>query len=165
MSIGITLEELLAWNGETSDWWKAHLDAQPHLLELPCDIGVTRTVQEFVRHIWSAELRWSQRLAGLPVTTREDMPTGPLDALFALHTQAMVTFREVLKADAASWSQPFTLDLANIPPEMRTMSRRKIALHALLHGHRHWAQLATLVRVAGFSSGFGGDLLFSRAID
>jgi uncharacterized damage-inducible protein DinB len=165
MSIGISLEELLAWNEETSAWWKAHLDAHPHLLQLPCDIGGTRTVQEFVRHIWGVELRWSQRLAGLPVTAREDIPAGPLDSLFVLHTRAMETFRGILNADDASWSQPFTLDLANIPPEKRTMSRRKIALHALLHGHRHWAQLATLVRLAGFSSGFGGDLLFSRAID
>jgi uncharacterized damage-inducible protein DinB len=164
MSIGITLEELLAWNEETSEWWKAHLEAHPQLLELPCDIGGTRNVQEFVRHIWGVELRWSQRLAELPVTAREDIPTGPLNALFALHTQAMETFRELLLKDDASWSQAFALDLANIPPEKQTMSRRKIALHALLHGHRHWAQLATLVRVAGFSSGFGGDLLFSRAL-
>jgi uncharacterized damage-inducible protein DinB len=164
MSIGITLEELLAWNEEIADWWKAQLDANPHLLELKCDIGGTRNVQEFVRHIWGAELRWSQRLAGQPVTAKEDVPAGPLDALFAVHTRAMETFREVLDTDDASWREPFTLDLAFIPPEKRTMSRRKIALHALLHGHRHWAQLATLVRVAGFPSGFGGDLLFSRAL-
>ena len=164
MSTGISLEELLAWNEEIADWWKAHLDANPQLLELPCDIGGTKNVQEFVRHIWGVELRWSQRLADLPVTGREDIPAGPLDALFALHTQAMETFRELLAADPASWSETFTLDLANIPPEKRMISRRKVALHALLHGHRHWAQLATLVRTAGFSSGFGGDLLFSRAL-
>jgi uncharacterized damage-inducible protein DinB len=114
-----------------------------------------------VRHIWGAELRWGQRLAGLPVTTKEEMPTGPLDAIFALHTQAVDIFRRLLTADDAHWSEPYTLDLMVIPPEKRTMSRRKIALHALLHGHRHWAQLATLVRTAGFNSKFGGDLLFS----
>ena len=165
MSAGITLDELLAWNEETSEWWRAHLDANPHLLELKCDIGGTKNVQEFVRHIWGVELRWSQRLAGQPVTAREEFPAGPLDALFALHTTAMETFRRLLAADEASWREPITLDLAFIPPEKRTMSRRKVALHALLHGHRHWAQLATLVRVAGFPSGFGGDLLFSRALD
>ena len=164
MTVGITLEELLAWNEEVSTWWKAHLDANPHLLELPCDIGGTANVQEFVRHIWGVELRWSQRLAGLPVTAKENMPAGPLDALFALHTQAMEIFRKLLSADEASWSEPYTLDLAVIPPDRRTMSRRKIAVHALTHGHRHWAQLATLVRSAGYSSGFGGDLLFSCAL-
>jgi uncharacterized damage-inducible protein DinB len=164
MSVGITLDELLAWNEEVSDWWKAHLDANPHLLELPCDIGGTKNVQEFVRHIWGVELRWSQRLAGLPVTAKEEMPTGPLDQIFALHTRAMSIFRELQAADDARWSESYTFDLPIITPEKQTMSRRKIALHALIHGHRHWAQLATLVRAAGFNSGFGGDLLFSGAI-
>ena len=164
MSVGISLEELLGWNEEVSDWWKAHLDANPHLLELPCDIGGTKNVQEMVRHIWGVELRWSQRLAALPVMAKEDMPAGPLDAIFALHTQAMVIFRGLLAADDASWSETYTLDLPFIPQEKRTMSRRKIALHALTHGHRHWAQLATLVRAAGFNSGFGGDLLFTKVL-
>jgi uncharacterized damage-inducible protein DinB len=163
VSVGITLEELLVWNEEVSDWWKAHLGANPHLLQLPCDIGGTKVVQEFVRHIWGVELRWAQRLAGLPVTAKEEMPAGPLDAIFALHTRAMDIFRGLL-ADDARWTESYTLDLPIIAPEKRTMSRRKIALHALTHGHRHWAQLATLVRAAGYNSGFGGDLLFTGAI-
>lgn len=164
MSVGITLEELLEWNEEVSNWWKAHLDANPHLLELPCDIGGTKNVQELVRHIWGVELRWSQRLAGSPVMAKEEMPAGPLDAIFALHTQATDIFRGLLAADDASWSEFYTLDLPFISQEKRTMSRRKIALHALIHGHRHWAQLATLVRAAGFNSKFGGDLLFSEVL-
>jgi uncharacterized damage-inducible protein DinB len=164
MRVGISLEELLAWNEEVSDFWKGQLSANPQLLELTCDIGGTRNVQEFMRHIWGVELRWSQRLAGLAVTTKEEMPAGPLDAIFALHTQAMDIFRGLLTAGEASWSETYTLDLPFIPPEKRTMSRRKIALHALIHGHRHWAQLATLVRAAGFNSGFGGDLLFSGVL-
>ena len=164
MSVGISLDELLAWNEEVSDFWKAHLDANPNLLELPCDIGGTKNVQEFVRHIWGVELRWAQRLAGLPVMAKEEMPAGPLDAIFALHTQATAIFRGLLAADEARWSESYTLELPMIAPEKRTMSRRKIALHSLIHGHRHWAQLATLVRAAGFNSRFGGDLLFSGAM-
>ena len=165
MSVGISLEELLAWNEEVSAWWKAHLDAHPQVLELPCDIGGTKSVQELVRHIWAVELRWSQRLAGLGVTPKEEVPEGPLDGLFALHTQAMEILRGLIKAGDAGWSESYTLELPNIPPEMRVLSRRKVALHELLHGHRHWAQLATLLRVAGFSSGFRGDLLFSRVLE
>ena len=77
MSVGITLQELLGWNEEASAFWKAHLESNPSLLELPCDIGGTANVQEMVRHIWGVELRWAQRLAGLPVTPREEMPAGP----------------------------------------------------------------------------------------
>ena len=50
MTPAITLNELLAWNDEASRFWKAHLDANPALLELPCEIGGTTNLQEFVRH-------------------------------------------------------------------------------------------------------------------
>lgn len=164
MSAGITLKELLAWSRESSNFWKTHFAANPHLLELPCDIGGTANVQEFVRHIWGAELRWSQRLAGLPVTATEDFPKGPLDALFDLHIQAETIFGGLLAAPDESWEQPYILNMDWVPPEARKMSRRKVALHALFHSQRHWAQLATLVRTAGFPSGFKGDLLFSPAM-
>jgi uncharacterized damage-inducible protein DinB len=164
MSIGITLEELLAWNQESSSYWKAHLDANPALLELPCDIGGVTNVQQFVRHIWGVDLRWAQRLAGVSVIDKEKMPAGPLDALFDLHLQAVEIFRNLLAAPESSWSDPFVLDFDWVPPEQRTVSRRKIVAHALFHGQRHWAQLATLVRTAGFPSQFRGDLLFSPAL-
>jgi len=164
MSVGVSLEELLVWNEESSDFWKTHLEGNPHLLELPCGIGGTANVQEFVRHIWGVELRWNQRLAGLPVTDKAAIPAGPLDALYELHTKATEIFRGLLAEEEESWGQPYVLDIPGIPVEKRTMSRRKIAAHALFHSQRHWAQLATLVRNAGFPSGFKGDLLFSRAL-
>jgi uncharacterized damage-inducible protein DinB len=56
------------------------------------------------------------------------------------------------------------LDIPSIPFEARTVSRRKVVAHALFHGQRHWAQLATLVRTAGFPANFRGDLLLSAAL-
>jgi uncharacterized damage-inducible protein DinB len=165
MRSGISFEELLTWCQESSSFWKAHLEANPALLELPCTIGGTANVQEFVRHIWGVELRWSHRLAGLPVPTKEEMPSGPFDALFAMHTQATEVFRGLLADPDSSWNETFTLDFAWLQPESRAVSRRKIMAHALFHSQRHWAQLATLVREAGFPSKFGGDLLFSSALE
>jgi uncharacterized damage-inducible protein DinB len=164
MSAGITLEEMLAWNDQASAYWKAHFDANPNLLDLPCGIGGAAHVQEFVRHIWGAELRWAQRLAGVEETAREKIPVGPLDALFDLHTQAIAIYRGLLAAPEQTWSEPYVLKFDWVPPEQRTVSRRKIAAHALFHSQRHWAQLATLVRNAGFPSDFRGDLLFSPAL-
>ena len=82
MTPAVTLEELLTWNKEASNFWKAHLDANPNLLKLPCGIGGAANVQEFVGHVWGVELRWAQRIAGLPVLKKEDAPAGPLDVLF-----------------------------------------------------------------------------------
>ena len=100
MTPTITLEELLAWNHESAAFWKAHLEANPALLDDP----------------------------------------------------------------ALNWDERMTLDYPWLPPEARSASRRKVAGHALFHCQRHWAQLATLVRAAGFSSGFKGDLLLSQAL-
>jgi uncharacterized damage-inducible protein DinB len=164
MSLAISLEELLAWNQESSKFWKAHLEANPALLELPCGIGGSANVQEFVRHIWGVELVWSQRIAGLPQTDRKDMPAGPLGALFDLHLKAVQIFRTLLDDPAQNWDETQTLKYPWLPPEGLTVSRRKVLAHTLFHSQRHWAQLATLVRAAGFPSGFKGDLLFSSAL-
>jgi len=164
MSAGISLEELLAWNDESSKQWKVHLDTNPSLLELPCDIGGTGNVQGFVRHIWTVELRWVQRLAGLPVLDRDKAPVGPLDALFQFHREAMEIFRDLLASTEKDWDEFYELELKNIPEEWKKQSRRKVAAHALIHSQRHWAQLATLVRQAGLPVGFHGDLLFSSSL-
>jgi uncharacterized damage-inducible protein DinB len=164
MTPAITLEELLAWNQEASSFWKAHLEANPALLELPCGIGGTANVQELVAHIWGVELRWGQRVAGLPMTDRKDMPTGPLEAIYDLHLKAVDIFRGMLDDAGLKWDETITMDLPWLQPPTRAFSRRKIVGHALFHGQRHWAQLATLVRAAGFPSGFMGDLLLSSAL-
>jgi uncharacterized damage-inducible protein DinB len=161
---GISLEELLAWSKESANYWKSHLDANPALLELLCSIGGASNVQEFVRHTWTVDLRWAQRLAGLPVIGRDEAPAGPLDALYDLHLQAVEIFRGLLAGPAESWEEPYILDMDWVPPELRSVSRRKVAAHTFLHSQRHWAQLATLVRSAGFPSKFRGDLLFSSAL-
>jgi len=161
VTAGLTLEELLSWSEQSSHYWKSHLDANPNLLALPCGIGGAATLQELVRHIWGAELRWSERLSASPETPRDEIPVGPLQALFDLHRRAVAIFRDLLAAPESSWSEPYILKLDVIPPELRTVSRRKIAVHMLIHSQRHWAQIATLVRNAGFPSGFRGDVIFA----
>jgi uncharacterized damage-inducible protein DinB len=165
MSLAITFEELLAWNDEASARWRAHLEANPALLELPCGIGGAPTVQAFVQHIWGVELLWAQRAAGLPAMARESMPQGPLDVLYGLHLQAASIFRSQLADSSQDWNQTITLDVPWLPPQARTLTRRKTLAHALFHSQRHWAQLSTLVRAAGFPSGFKGDIIFSQALE
>jgi uncharacterized damage-inducible protein DinB len=165
MTPAITLQELLTWNQESSNFWKAHLDAHPALLQLPCGIGGAPNVKEFVRHIWVVELRWAQRVAGLPIAPRADLPVGPLDALFNLHEQAVEIVRGLLDNPAQDWNEKLTLEYEWLPPHARNASRRRLLAHGLFHSQRHWAQLATLVRAAGFPSGFLGDLIFSSALE
>jgi uncharacterized damage-inducible protein DinB len=164
MTSAITLDELLAWNHESAAFWKGHLEANPALLELPCGIGGAANVQEFVRHIWAVELRWSQRIADLPELAKGDIRAGPLDVLFGLHERAEQILRTLLEDPAQDWEKTMTLNYDWLPARARTSSRRKLVAHALFHSQRHWAQLATLVRTAGFPSEFKGDLLLSSAL-
>jgi hypothetical protein len=58
-----------------------------------------------------------------------------------------------------------TLEFPGCPVEnANVFAAKSSGAHALFHGQRHWAQLATLVRAAGFPSGFRGDLLLSSAL-
>jgi uncharacterized damage-inducible protein DinB len=95
---------------------------------------------------------------------RTDFPKGPLNSLFALHEQAAKMLRDLLDDPAQDWEQTVTLAYEWLAPELRTASRRKLAGHALLHSVRHWAQLATHLRAAGFPSEFPGDLIFTSAL-
>ena len=79
MSVSLSMEELLAWNDESSRWWKVAPRGAPGSTHPGC--GRNRRRQNragFVRHIWGAELRWAERLAGVPETPREAIPLGRL---------------------------------------------------------------------------------------
>lgn len=113
---------------------------------------------------WSVELRWAQRVAGLPVTDRKEMPQGPLDALFNFQLEAMRIARTLLGDSSWNWEETMELEFSRVPADLRVVSRRKAMAHMLFHSQRHWAQMATLTRSAGCPSGFRGDLLFSSMV-
>ncbi len=164
MTPALTLEELLAWCRQSSDFWIAHLDANPGLLQLLCGIGGNVDVQAFVRHIWGAELVWSQILVNAPITDYDVWPTGPLSALYDMHLSAIQNFRAMLENSNVQWNEK-SVHYPWRRPEMAKPTPRKAMAHILLHSQRHWAQLATLVRSQGFASGFLGDLLFCAGLE
>jgi uncharacterized damage-inducible protein DinB len=45
-----------------------------------------------------------------------------------------------------------------------TASRRKIFIHALLHGVRHWAQLAACLRQQGYKQDWQHDFIFTGVV-
>jgi uncharacterized damage-inducible protein DinB len=165
MTPAITLEELLDWSRESAQFWKAHFEANPALLQLPCSIDDSGVLQELVRHIWMAELRWAQCVSGQPMAPRTEFPKGPLDALFAMHEEAARIVQALLNDPAQNWEERITLAYEWLSPALRKPSRRKCLAHGLLHSQRHWAQVTSLVREAGFPSNFMGDLIFSLALE
>ena len=160
---GITLQELLADNEAGTRKWEAWFAANPAALDLPCAIYNSGTVRGLMKHIFAVELRHSQRLRGEEVIAYEAIPVGLLDDLIAVHSQAMGNLRAVLaKADAAAMQEVITLQ--TVSAGTLHASRRKLFAHILLHSMRHWAQLSTLLREAGYKTEWAKDFLFSEAL-
>lgn len=162
MTPTITLEELTAWNNETALKWLAHLAAKPALLDVPSGIFGTRDVRALVHHIFAVECRTSERLRGLPASAPDQLPGNTLDELTSLHNDAIKQFRATLADAKFDWAA--AIEIQTLSAGTLKASRRKLLAHCLMHGIRHWAQLGTLARNAGYPVDFGADLLLSPSI-
>jgi uncharacterized damage-inducible protein DinB len=159
----LTFRELLEYTAADTERWLRWLTAHPAVLELPMGTGRTATVRGLVHHIIVVERRYVDRLRGEPVTGYEDVPREPVDALFAAFTEARGRLDAWL-ASATDEDLARTLEFQTISAGTLTGSARKIVGHLLLHGIRHWAQIATVARQQGYATDWGHDLLLSDAL-
>lgn len=162
MTAALTLTELLDWSDESSRRWFVFLAAHPALLAAPCGIYKTGSVLELVRHIVAVELRYSERLAGLPVTAYEAIPADALEALAVRHDEAVERLRALAADPGQDWDEE--LEFVTLSAGTMRATRRKAFAHGLLHAIRHWAQLSTLARMTGSPADFAGDLMVSSAL-
>jgi len=156
-STALSAEELILWNDATARMWHTFLSANPAALAVACDIYKAKTVGELLQHIVAVELRYAERLAGLPVSEYASVPFGTADEILATHEKAIAIFRGVLTDSAYDWTEK--MEFPTLSAGSCRSSRRSVFFHAMLHGVRHYAQLSTLVRQAGFSGNLGGDYL------
>jgi uncharacterized damage-inducible protein DinB len=157
----LTAEELLAWNDTTAQRWFTFLADHPAVLDLPCDIHDASTVRLFLQHIVAAQLRHAERLAGLPISDYDSVPCATVDDLRTAHNRALELLRSTLADPKVDWSS--TLEFTTLTAGRRRSARRTLLFHALLHGIRHYAQLATLTRQAGHPANLPADYLFMDA--
>jgi len=153
----LSADELLAWSDHTADGWRALLHRHPHALALPSDIRESNTVADVVQHIVAVELRFAERLAERAETPYEQIAKDSVEALFATHDRAIASLRTTLARPGYDWEQ--VVEFATRSAGVWRVSRRTMFVHALMHGIRHWAQLATLLRHHGIRAEQGGDYL------
>ena len=153
----LSAEEILAWNEKTAQGWRRFLIAHPELLAQPCDIAGTKSVAELLQHIVAAQLRYAERLAGLPISDYAAIPFDSVESIYAVHDRSVVIFQQLLASDV-DWSEP--IDFVTRTAGTLHSDRKTILFHALLHGIRHYAQLASLVRQCGVKSDWPMDYLF-----
>jgi uncharacterized damage-inducible protein DinB len=160
----LTCSEFLAYNQQESIRWREFFAANPAALDLPCDIMRSTSTREFLRHIFAVELRYSQRLLDQEMVAPESLPMDSVDSLFAIHDRAMHAYEQFLAAANGPVLEEQIEVTTRVAGPIR-VSRRKLFNHAMMHGVRHWAQLATQLRHQGFASSWHHDFLFSNAID
>lgn len=160
--VSLTGAEVLQWVDETSTQWFKFLAENPAILALPCDIMNVKSVAELLQHIVAAELRYAQRLAGLEITSYEQIPYGSVEELAATHKQAHALYVQLLNTPRYAWDEE--IDFVTRSAGTLRFSRRKMFFHAQLHGIRHYAQLATLVRQHGYKPGWQMDLMATKAM-
>jgi uncharacterized damage-inducible protein DinB len=153
----LSAEEILVWNDKTATGWRKLLANHPELLTQSCDIAGTKTVAELLQHIVAAQLRYAERLAGLPISDYSSIPFDSVESIYATHDRAVAIFRQVIGSDI-DWSEP--IDFTTRSMGTLHSDRKTILFHALLHGIRHYAQLASLVRHCGVKPDWPMDYLF-----
>src|ERR1700761_5699384 len=150
MPCTISVENLLTWNETTTQRWREFFHAHPMQLLLPCDIRNGKNVADTIQHIVAVELRYAQRLAGMPESLYEEIPKHSIDTLLTAHTLAFDMIRNLLANPAYDWSEEIIFDTITLG-RLRA-SRETILVHLIMHGIRHYAQLATLIRHEGFKT-------------
>jgi len=161
----ISFAELLAANEAETRKWRKWFDEQPaSVLDVPLSIAQTKNVREFLLHIFAVELRYAERLQGLPVTAYETLPTKSVADLFGVGEKAGGMYRRYLSS-VSDQDLAAVIEFPTRTAGTLRSSKRKIFLHAMLHGVRHWAQLATALREAGYPTNWGKDFLYSEVME
>jgi uncharacterized damage-inducible protein DinB len=152
----LTAGELFAWLEKTSTNWHKLLEAHPEILATPCDVAGVTSVAALLQHIVAVELRYAERLAGLPATDYAAIGYESAQAIYEVHGRAAELFQGQLEAQV-DWDEKIEF----VTRSMGTMraSRKTVLFHALLHSIRHYAQLATLVRQHGVKPDWPMDYL------
>jgi uncharacterized damage-inducible protein DinB len=123
--------------------------------------GDNQTVGDVVRHIFSAEKRYIERLSDEPLTDTTSIPNDNLEVLFELGQQSRQRLKDFIESfPAASWDVP--RDFAFVGWSLKA-TPKKIIVHVLTHEIRHWAQIATGLRLNGLTGDLH-DFVFSPVL-
>jgi uncharacterized damage-inducible protein DinB len=160
----IAFSTLAAYVEHETERWRQWFQAAPaEVLDLPLGPGADGTVRSLIKHIFAVELRYAQRLAGEPVSAYEELADGTVEQLWRIHHTAN-SIRGLYLAGASGQ------DLERVlVSETRKLGRiesraHTVVVHSLIHGIRHWAQIAAVLRQHGHGGLWEHDWLVSPAV-
>lgn len=159
----LTFRELLDYSAEDVARWLGWFVENPEALDVAYGAPPLATVRDVVRHVAFVEHRYAAILAGREVPAASGTPRDDARLLMAYIADA----RERLEAAIAALGQDGLerrIEFMTLTRGLQQASARKIAAHALMHGVRHYAQLATVLRQHGHPASWPHDLLMSSAL-
>jgi uncharacterized damage-inducible protein DinB len=164
MLITLGFNDLIDYtNWERHEWYgwlQQHGDQVLQIGAGPHGDGRFESVGELVRHIFSAEKRYVERLQGRTLTDPASVPNDSIEALFQFGQQSRKGLKELVDAlPVQEWDAPIELRFPNLSIAGKA-TFKKIVFHILIHEIRHWAQIATLFRLNGLTAELR-DFLFS----
>ncbi|MGI8496954.1 MAG: DinB family protein [Gemmatimonadaceae bacterium] len=160
---GLSFDVLMAYTaGETRYWYDLFAE-HPEALDVEVGEGRMALIRGLVLHIFAVELRYAERLLGEDATSYETLPVESLDDLFSIFGRGRDKLgRFVERATDDELRTALTFETVTAGTVRAT--KRTLVGHALLHGIRHWAQIAMALRRAGLGTQWPHDLIFSDAI-
>ena len=155
MSFAFDLSDLLAYTEWDRAQWESWFKGQDRAVLAvglgPNGDGRVNTVGELVRHIFAAELRYTERIRGTALTDPSALAADDVDVLFALGRRSRAALRTlVVELPEARWDVPQEIQIG---PNKRSVTPRTMVVQAVTHELRHWAQMATYLRMAGHKTG------------
>ena len=159
MSLTLRLEELLEYSDHERAKWKAWVAADPVRLQIPFQAGGRfPSVGSLLDHIFLVERRHLARLEGGTPPDATGIAAGDWPALFDYADLVRADLRKyAVEASEARGQEPLTF---TVQTGTFTLTRRKLAVHIVLHEVRHLAQVAYAARLAGHEPPGNHDLLY-----
>jgi len=159
MSVTIAIDQVLGYSDHEREKWQAWFAVDPARLAIPFQPGGRfPTVGALIDHIVLVERRHLSRLEGATPPESTGLTAVDLTGLFEFGGLVRADLRRYIEQlDDARASEPMTITL---PSGTFTMTRRRLAMHIVLHEMRHWAQIAFAVRLAGHEPPGNHDLFY-----
>ena len=158
----LTITDLMQYTEWERGKWIQVFRKNPTALGL--SVGPNRddrfnTVGDWIRHIFGAEIRYVERLSGRPLTEIAGMQNDNVEELFEFGQHTRNVLKRFLETfPATDWDIPREMQILRFVVKA---TPNKIVVHIVMHEIRHWAQIATLLRLNGILGDFGDDFIGS----
>jgi len=163
---GLTFEQLLAYRDQETARWHGFFGQHSEALRVACDIARQKDVAGLVYHIFAVERLHTERLLGAalsPIEIERPAEFAQMAALWELEKDAREKIERFL-AMASDEELNKIITIQTRSAGTLSPSKRKLFGHVFFHSARHWAQLAPLLRQAGFKQDWLHDFLFTEAM-